>query len=201
VATLTERARVARELHDTVLQELTAVSLQLRTHRARLEGASEQEAMRLQDAVSRCLRGTREAVRGLRSSDAPGGRLGQALSGLARRLRESSPVPCQVSVDGTPAGLPETVEEELYRIGQEAITNALKHAEASRVDVRLQYGEGRLVLSVTDDGRGFDPDEPGRRGHFGLVGMRERAQQIGGELTIHSAPQGGTVIELSVRHE
>jgi len=105
-----------------------------------------------------------------------------------------------VTVEGTPRGLPHSLEDELYRIAQEAMTNAIKHAGATRVEARLDYRPEAIVLQVCDDGRGFDPAHvpaaPGQ--HFGLLGMEERARQIGGTLNIRSSGGAGTTIELVV---
>jgi signal transduction histidine kinase len=95
------------------------------------------------------------------------------------------------------------VEDELYRIGQEAITNAFKHSAATKIEARLCYRASTVVLTISDDGRGFDPESQGDAGaaeHFGLLGMRERAARIGGALTIRRALETGTVIEVVVTH-
>jgi signal transduction histidine kinase/ligand-binding sensor domain-containing protein len=198
----TERARMARELHDTLLQGISAVSMQLNALRARLADAPEgRELAMVQQAVSRCLDETRRVVRGLREE----GRvpeLGPALGRLARRLCAAAPMECQVEVLGTPRGLAHDTEDELYRIAQEAITNALKHADATQVTVSLRYEPDGVVLTVSDDGRGFEAEgrataaAPGD--HFGLIGMRERAARIGAALTVTSQPGHGTVVEARV---
>ena len=97
--------------------------------------------------------------------------------------------------------LPIEVETNLLRIGQEAINNAVKHAEANRIDVALNFDTRSVRLSIRDDGRGFDADRQVADGHFGLIGMRERAAQIGGVLTIQSALERGTQIAIDVPFE
>jgi signal transduction histidine kinase len=199
---LTERARVARELHDTLLQGLTAVTMQVNAARNRLPPqaeSSQRDLAEIQESVTRCLTESRQAVRGLREPEFPDDDLGPALRRLAERLRGPSRIACSVSVEGTPRPLPHAVKDELYRVGQEAITNAFKHAAATRIETHLRYDAGGVAISVRDDGRGFDPEAPadGDR-HFGLLGIRERVARIGGTLTIHSAPDAGTSIEVAV---
>jgi signal transduction histidine kinase len=145
-------------------------------------------------------------VRGLRAQEQEEGglgRLGQALGRIGRRLRESSTIACEVKVQGSPRRLPYAVEDELYRIAQEAMTNSLKHAGATRIEACLDYRPREVVLRISDDGRGFDPTgapaDPGQ--HFGLQGMRERAGQIGGTLTIRSSGASGTEVEVVVGHD
>jgi signal transduction histidine kinase len=202
LATFTERARVARELHDTLLQGLTAISMQLGALRGRLSSGPPgppQELAQIQDAVSRCLQETRQAVRGLREQERTD-HLGPALARLGQRLRGTSAVAFDLAVQGTPARLSHAVADQLYRIGQEAITNAFKHAQASKIEVRLVYQPGAVALTVADDGRGFDADRPSADAgeHFGLVGLRERVQQIAASLSIRAGAGGGTIVEVVV---
>jgi len=201
---LTERARVARELHDTLLQGLTAVTMQVNAARSRLPPQAEsaqRDLAQIQESVTRCLEESRQAVRGLREPDFPADDLGPALRRLAERLRGPSQIACSVSVEGTPRPLPHAVKDELYRVGQEAITNAFKHAAATRIEAHLRYGAGAVTIEVRDDGRGFDPAAPAAADddrHFGLLGIRERVARIGGTLTIRSSPGAGTTIEVAV---
>lgn len=102
-----------------------------------------------------------------------------------------------VHVEGDDALLPPRVTLGLYRVAQEAVTNALRHAGAAHLELRLVVGEGRVSLTVSDDGRGFSPDEPAP-GHFGLVGAGERARLLGGELRVESAPGAGTRLVVEV---
>jgi signal transduction histidine kinase len=90
------------------------------------------------------------------------------------------------------------VETNLLRIGQEAINNAVKHAQPNRIEVALNFDTRSVRLSIRDDGRGFDPDQPIADGHFGLLGIRERAEQIGGVMSVHSAVESGTQIAVDV---
>src|SRR6185436_12972740 len=117
-----------------------------------------------------------------------------------RRLTNETAIEPQVEVNGTFRPLARLVEDNLLRIGQEAINNAVKHAHAQRIFVSLVFGARRVQLSIRDDGLGFDYQATGngRGGHFGLVGMRERAEQIGGSLSIHSSEGSGTEVVADV---
>lgn len=204
LAVFAERSRVARELHDTLLQGMSAVNMHL--HAVRTQLPSEAEAARkqlgsVQDLVTQSLEDARQFVWNLREQDTGTGDLGVALARLARRLCEGQAVTCEVEVVGVVRHLSHDVQNELFRITQEALVNALRHANARRIDVRLCYEADGVKLAVTDDGRGFDPGtaEGGQAGHFGLVGLRERAARIGAALSITSAPGRGTTIEVKRR--
>jgi signal transduction histidine kinase/ligand-binding sensor domain-containing protein len=202
-AVIEERGRLARELHDSLLQGMSAVSMQIRGLRKRLgAGAPVAKDLKvIEDVVAENLEETRRFVWNLRESTADEDLAG-ALSRLVRRLAEGRSVECRVEVDGSAVRLPETVEQEVTRIAQEAVTNALKHAEARHIDVRLCYERGGLKVSVSDDGHGFDPERAhgAPAGHFGLLGMRERAARVG-RLTIDSRPGAGTRVEVVVPAE
>jgi ligand-binding sensor domain-containing protein len=200
-----ERNRVARELHDTILQGMTGIGLQLhaiRDHLARAPEQSQRELEELQQTVIRCLEETRQVVWDLRGREERAGDLGPALVRFARRQFRDSPAVCAVEVEGTPRPLPHVVENELFRIAQEGLRNARAHAGASRVDVRLAYRAAEVALTIRDDGRGFAAaqasDSARTSGHFGLAGLQERAQQIGARMDVRSAPGQGTTVEVVV---
>jgi signal transduction histidine kinase len=203
MAVFAERSRLARELHDSLLQAMSAVAMQLRGVRKRLAPAIGQTAAaeleKIEDVVTVSLEETRRFVWNLREQPTGSGDLGLALDRLAGRLCQGRSVTCDVEVEGTPVHLPHDVQGQLFRIAQEALANALKHAEAQHIQVRLCYEGGRVRLSVADDGRGFDQGsaQGAQAGHFGLVGMRERAERIG-SLAIDSRPGAGTRIEVMV---
>jgi signal transduction histidine kinase len=141
----------------------------------------------------------------LRASALEGHDLPAALSQAARQWTAGSEV--QVHVDivhldvaGGARTLPEETEQHLLRIAQEAVANTVKHARAREVRIRLEMENGRLSLSVTDDGQGFEQTDAFSEigGHFGLLGMRERAERLGGELELHSTPGRGTQVEVKV---
>jgi signal transduction histidine kinase len=198
VGMFTERGRVARELHDTILQGMSGIAMQLgaiRMRRADLPEEHRRELDGLQDTVVQCLEECRRAVWDLRDA-ARESDLGAALARFARRLFRGPAIRCEVAVEGKARHLPTSVEDELFRIAQEALRNAATHAGARTVTVRLRYLTGEVALAVSDDGRGFDPDGEQRAGHFGVAGMRERAARIGGSLSVRSTPDAGTTVEV-----
>jgi signal transduction histidine kinase len=202
VVMFAERSRMARELHDTLLQGMSAVAMQLNTIRARLSDAPDgprRELELVQDTVTRCLEETRRVVWNLRERGASGGDLGAAIGRFARRISQGSSATCEVHVEGSPTHLPHAVEDQLFRIAQEALTNAIKHAKAKRIAVTLNYQVERVSLTISDDGQGFDPSASTPPDHFGLVGLRERAAAIDATLDIRSTPGTGTTVEVGVR--
>jgi ligand-binding sensor domain-containing protein/signal transduction histidine kinase len=202
-AVLAERNRIAREIHDNLAQELLGISVQLELV-ARTMPASAELAKSHLDRVRMLVRhGIAEARRyvwDLRSQVLDKHDLPAALSDTARRLIAESPVQAKVEVGGTFRPLGERIEGNLLRIGQEAINNAVRHAHAKNILVNLKFEANRVQLSVCDDGLGFDSQisQNGDGKHFGLVGMRERAEQIGGTLKINSHPNEGTEVLVDV---
>jgi signal transduction histidine kinase len=201
-ATLAERTRLSREIHDTMLQSLVGVALQVQAV-ARSCGphASEQQSrlVALRRQVEAYIRDARQAILDLRSPMLERGGLAGALVEIGRRTADP---PTRVEVSADEIGhLSPAIEGELLRIGQEAITNAARHAGATRIHVVLQQESGQLRLRVTDNGRGFDVQEmlSSGAGHYGLAGMQERAGRMRGHLTITSS-EAGTVVEALVPH-
>jgi len=139
-------------------------------------------------------------VMDLRASALEGHDLPAALHAGAKQWTSGSSVQVQVDVSGEPKPLPEEMEQHLLRIAQEAVTNSLKHAAAKQIRIRLEMGARRLSLRVADDGQGFEQHEDfwGPGGHFGLLGMRERAERLGGALNLRSHPGDGTEVEVTV---
>jgi signal transduction histidine kinase len=200
VLLFSERNRMARELHDTLLQGLSATALQLGGMRA--EGKDLPEALQkdlavMQETISRCLQETRQAVWGLRErgSGQPG-ELAASLERMVQRLCGAGGVKGDFRSEGAPLVLPHPAEDELFRIAQEAVTNAVKHAGARAVAVNLCYDARSVTLTISDDGAGFDANAPAPEGHFGLRGMKERAARIGAHLEVQTAP--GTTITVRV---
>ena len=202
-AVLGERTRIAREIHDNLAQEMSGISVQLEVV-ARTMPPEAGTAMTYLDRARQQVRhGIAEARRyvwELRSPTLENNDLPAALAETARRLTHETDVQAQVEVNGTFRPLAQPVEDNLLRIGQEAINNAVKHAQAQRIFVNLVFDARRVQLIVRDDGRGFDPAvaRNGEAGHFGLIGMRERAEQIGGTLSIQSAGGSGTEVVADV---
>ena len=202
-AVLAERTRIAREIHDNLAQEMLGISVQLEVVARTLPPEAEIARSHL-DRVRLLVRhGIAEARRyvwDLRSQALENNDLPKALIETARRLTAETTVEAQVQVSGSFRPLTRLLEDNLLRIAQEAINNSVKHAQAQRIFVDLVFDARRVQLNVRDDGHGFDSQTAGNvaTGHFGLVGMRERAEQIGGTLSIHSGNRSGTEIVVDV---
>lgn len=195
-----ERARIARELHDSAAQTLTALVLQLSA--ASRDSGDPRLAERL-DEIRTMAGAVLEEVRTLshtvhpRVLDDLG--LAAALEWLARHTRESTSLPVSVDAFGDAAAIPAPVASVLYRVAQEALANAVRHADASAVAIMLQVGERTATLEVNDDGRGFDVEEAeARRPGMGLFSMQERVALVDGQLDVTSAPGEGTRVVASV---
>ena len=203
-----ERTRIARELHDTLLQSFNGLLLRFRTVHALFSKSPDQARTILEEAIDetrQALTEGRQSVQGLRSSLVGTHEFSEAIQTLTEELAShpthSGGAEVRLNVEGTPRKKRPLIRDEIYRIASEALRNAFHHAEASHIEVQLSYGEKSFELRVRDDGKGIDPTfltDEGRTGHFGLRGMRERAQQIGGQLTVWSAPGAGTEVVLSI---
>jgi len=201
-AILAERNRMAREIHDTLAQGLAATSVQLRLAKRQLAQGAEAAQPHLETAqqlVRESLEEARNSIWNMRAHVLESSDLAGALEGILQQLSSGSGVETSIEVTGKARRLAPVVENNLLRVGQEAITNATRHAGARHIEVSLDYAESQLRLVVRDDGRGFDAGQPPPgEGGFGLVGIRERAADLKGELRISSAPGDGTEISLSV---
>jgi signal transduction histidine kinase len=200
---LEERARLAREIHDTLAQGFVGISSQLDAVAMSLPAGANLAKQHLQLAcrmARHSLTEARRSVMDLRASALEGQDLPAALEAGARQWTAGSPVQVHVDVTGDERQLPEDVEQNLLRIAQEAVANVLKHAAAGKIRIRLHLEARRLSLRVEDDGRGFEQHEAFSTlgGHFGLLGMRERAERLGGALNLHSRPGDGTQVEVTV---
>ena len=197
-----ERNRLAREIHDTLAQSLTATTLQLESADALLDAGSSPEKARepLLRALSLTqsnLEEARRSVLDLRAAPLEGRSLSRALRVLVERWEAETGTAARYRAINGGRPLPPRVEVALYRICQEALTNVARHAEAGRADVQLVATPGQIRLVVEDDGRGFDVSNMPEDRH-GLVGMNERAKMLGGRLEIWSNPGAGTRIEATV---
>jgi len=203
-----ERGRLARELHDGVLQDLCAVTRDLKALEAQAEGSAPVAdlAARSGEAVHTLRTICRDLRPPLLQHD-----LVSALKALVEQLDARSTAPIHLEVSAQELRLPDDVAVAIFRITQEALHNAIQHADASEIVVRLTQYPDHLRLTVTDDGRGIAGGaEPGRlvvdplqwvaQGHLGLVGMRERAAMIGGKLAVQTATDYGTVVILELPH-
>ena len=199
---LAERTRIAQELHDTLLQGFVSASMQLHVAVDRLpDDSAERPAFaRVLDLMRRVIDEGRHAVRGLRSTTSAPDDLERAFSGIQQELAINRSAAYRVIVEGKPAPVNAAIRDEVYRIGREGLVNAFRHSDATRIEVELDYDPKELRIFVRDDGRGIDPQvvRSGSDGHWGLVGMRERAERIGGTLKVRSRAAAGTEIELRV---
>ncbi len=194
---LGERTRIARELHDTLIQGFSGVTMQMQALSVALPSQSREKLHEIIDDAGNCLREARRSVAGLRGN--PQGASG--LPGSLGRAAKQTTAFRRVALDlgDVPDGLPAQAEENLLKIAQEAITNAEKHSGADLLKVSLRGNEKALRLSVHDDGAGFEENERTyRAGHYGLIGMRERAESIGAEFRITSKPGHGTLVLVTL---
>jgi len=203
---VSERTRIARELHDTLLQSFQALLLRFQTVSNLLPGGEPKQRLDAAiDHAAQAITEGRDAVQGLRSSATVTNDLAAAVNALgeelaANQVSQNSPA-FEVDVEGEPRDLHPILRDEVYRIAGEALRNAFRHAQASRIEVEIHYDAHELRLRIRDDGKGIEPQvggEDGRAGHFGLHGMRERAKLIGGNLELWSNVQSGTEIELTI---
>ena len=202
-AVLAERTRLAREIHDTLAQGFVGISLQLEAASGELKRSPESAQQRLEMAhkmVRSSLAEARRSVWDLRPQALEHGSLTSALSEIARQVTEGTSVSAEVRLQGKPRKLPDRVERNLLRIGQEALSNALTHARPSMVIIELSFDRKLVRLKVTDDGCGFESQTPfsASSGHFGLTGMQERVDQIRGQLEVRSSPGNGTEVNAAV---
>jgi signal transduction histidine kinase len=197
MAAANERTRVARDIHDSLGHHLTAASVQLEkaaTFRDREPDAAAQALADARQSVRFALEDVRLSVAALR--DGSPFSLATSVDALVRGLRSEN-VTVELSITGSEDGFARPVLVALYRAAQEAVTNARRHAAANAVSVRVDLDDAGGRLLVADDGRGFDPGAPDRGG-FGLRGLRERLDLVGGSLGVESAPGGGTRLTVSV---
>jgi signal transduction histidine kinase len=199
---LAERKRIAQELHDTLLQGFFAVSMQIHAAVDHLPADCAAKA-RFSDVLQlldRVLAQGRCAVQGLRSPNERIASLGEAFAGVPSDLGIPSADGFRVVVHGRERELRPGLRDEVYRIGREAIVNACRHSQARDIETEVEYRSTELRIAVRDNGCGIDPQELqwGRNGHWGLQGMRERAERIGARLRLLSRVALGTEVELCV---
>lgn len=206
LATAEERNRLAREIHDTLAQNLAGITLYLEAAAEALPGSSERarEGMRQALELARTtMQEARRSVADLRAAPLRDRTLPEALGDLAALAASESGADLDYTPPSAFPRLPARVEAGLYRIAQEALTNITRHAQAHRITLTLRQEDRMVVLAVCDDGVGFDPERrsqptgtPGHEGHYGLIGMGERARLLGATLTLESAPGEGTCVEV-----
>jgi signal transduction histidine kinase len=197
-----ERARMARDIHDTLAQGFAGVIMQLRGARYALavgdRPAADAHATSALEVARLGLSEARRSVFALRPPMGENGDVLGALRTLLERTTEGLVSEARLDVEGAEQELPLSVAPELHRIAQEALSNALRHAGARRIVVRVAFGPREVLLDIVDDGRGFDPAQAMTGGGFGLVSMQERAARLGADFSIISAPAQGTRVSLRV---
>ena len=197
-----ERQRMAREIHDTLAQEFAGIVLHLEAAGA----VADAQRQNLSDYVARAkelarrgLEDARRMVLGLRPKALEGAHLRDALKQLADNFSRDCGIDCSFSLRGRTHALPEETEDELYRVAQEALCNVRKHSRARSVSILLTYRQGGVLLAIKDNGQGFVVRKPqAGTGGFGLPGMSDRAQRLGGRLDVTTGPGAGTELKLTV---
>jgi signal transduction histidine kinase len=197
-----ERERVARELHDTLLQGFLGVSLQLQAVVGQMPADSPSKAplncamVRMRNVINEA----RDILLGLRSSSMALMALEHSFSCLKDEFDRGGAVQFRVVVTGQAKALKPAIQKQIYLIAREALINAFRHSEATRIEAEVEYLPRRLCIHVRDNGRGIDPQivQSGRHAHWGLLGMRERAEGIGAQIRIWSLPGCGTEVEISI---
>jgi two-component system NarL family sensor kinase len=197
-----ERYRLARELHDTLGQDLAAILLQLETLDAKLDAGAAPDDLKgviqqIMTLTRGSLDGARRSVQDLRAAPLEGQTLSGALAKLTRESQESSGLPVEYESVGASRPLPDHIEAGLYRIAQEAMNNVTKHAKASEARVSLVCSPSHVHLTIEDDGIGFDPAEISQD-RYGLRGLNERARLLKGDLNLESTEGKGTLVEVIV---
>ena len=201
-AVLEERSRMAREIHDTLAQEFAGILLHLEAVGGAEDIGSSIISERLARAreLAKCgLEDARRMLLALRPKSLEGATLLDALRQLAGRFSRDCGIGCTFRVDGLARELPAEIQDEFYRVTQEALCNVRKHSRAPSVSISLRYGTGMVVLKIKDTGRGFATATDQEPGHgYGLTTMRERAQRLGGKIEIATGPRTGTEVKMTV---
>jgi signal transduction histidine kinase len=207
---VTERMRIARDLHDTLLQSFQGLLPRFQAADNLLPGRAVEARQVLRTALedaAQAVTEARDAVQDLRSSTTVTNDLAKAIEALGEELSayrtsaNGAATDFSVQVDGTPQHLHPMLRDEIYRIAGEALRNAFRHADAHRIEVQIEYDTREVRVRVRDDGIGIDANvvgQQGRPGHFGLKGMRERSKGIGGQLDVWSERRAGTEVELTI---
>jgi signal transduction histidine kinase/ligand-binding sensor domain-containing protein len=207
-ARVNERTRIARDLHDTLLQSFQGLILRFQAATNLLPERPLEAKQRFESAIDQAAQAVtegRDAVQELRSSTVETNDLAMAISALGEQLAadgtSADSALFRMAVEGTPRNLHPILRDEVYRIAGETLRNAFRHAQARQVEVEIHYDAQQFQLRVRDDGKGIDPEILGKQprpGHFGLHGMRERAKIVGGQLDVWSELDSGTEVELSI---
>jgi signal transduction histidine kinase/ligand-binding sensor domain-containing protein len=202
-ARLAERERIARELHDTLLQGMQGLIWRFQAATDRIPPGEPARQLMEQslDRADKLLGESRDKVKDLRPSASDVADLAQAIATEGEQFAQLHPAQFRVSISGTRQDLHPIVREEGFLIFREALANAFQHSGAKDIEAEVTYGDTALQIRIRDDGQGIDPavlEKGGKPGHFGLIGMRERAKKLGGQLDVWSKPRAGTEIDLRV---
>lgn len=202
-ATLSERARIAQELHDTLLQGFAGVTLQLKTAELALPTRPDVAAdtiVRVQQLARESLREARERVWEMRGIELANDDVATALEAMARERTTGTHIDVCLTTAGRRRRLPRDVEDAAIRIGREATANAVQPAEPRRIEIHVGFGDHALSVEIRDDGRGLllQDAEAARRGHFGLSGVRERAAHMGGRCDVRPRHERGTIVPVEL---
>ena len=198
---VSERTRLARDLHDTLLQSFHGLMLRFQAVSKLLpEGKAKEQLEQTLERADQAIAEGRSAVYDLRSSTTETNELSEALNAVGNELSKDNAAEFSLVVEGEARDLHPIIRDEFYRIAREALSNAFKHAHARHVEAEIEYGERVFRLRIRDDGEGIPAEilDQGRPGHYGLPGIRERARQVGSDLTIWSRAHSGTEIDLSL---
>jgi signal transduction histidine kinase len=197
-----ERTRIAQELHDTLLQGLLSASMQLQVAEGWLPADSPAKPVlsRVRNLMRKGIDEGRAALQGLRSTDVPSTSLEEALSDFQEELPPADRARLRILKMGRAKPVDPAVQQQIYLIAREALLNALRHSQAKKIEVEIRYCPRKLRVTVRDNGTGIDPQllHSGRKSHWGLTVMRERAANIGAHLRIWSKPNAGTELVLSL---
>jgi len=201
LATSRERNRLARELHDTLAHTMSGLSVQLEAVDAYWAVDPKAARSMLDQSLTVAHTGleeTRRALKALRASPLDDLGLALALTSMVRETTANSKLSVELAVMEDLPTLSPDIEQCVYRVAQEAIANTIRHSNAKNLMVKLESREGKLTLTVQDDGVGFNSDKTGDSAGYGLLGMKERAQLAGADLSIKSGLESGTIIKLTV---
>jgi len=202
-----ERTRIARELHDTLLQSFHGALLKFSAATYLIPHRPDEARQKIEAIVEEARQAVaegRDAVQGLRTSGTLTKDVARSIGMIGEQLADQTAghgPAFSINVEGKPQEMPPAVADETYRIACEAIRNSFRHADAARIEVDFRYGQRQFQLLVRDNGKGIDPeilDAGGRAGHHGLLGLHERAALVGGKLQLRSQLGSGTEIELSI---
>jgi signal transduction histidine kinase len=198
LTTLRERERIGRDLHDGVIQDIYAGTLQLEALAEDLPEEMQERLLGVADHFSGVIQDVRTYIKGLRARELEGRLLSEGLAALVREVGERSDLAATYAVEGTPYRVPDETANALLQITREALSNVIKHAAATTAHVRLAYAGEGVMLTIADDGRGFDSEEARGETHRGLRNLRMRAVEVGGVFSVQSALGAGTTLSVAV---